>query len=141
MLERFYAVAKFSSTRFIFEIAKPNGKFSVKRIASNIKLGIGVELRIAENCRSLYSTEWVEIGKKIIFYKKCVDNSCNKLHCQSTPPVVALFLTESDAVNCFEALGIEKADSRWKKQTKFVLEEIATNNYPGLAISTDSNAY
>lgn len=45
-----------------------------------------------------------------------------------TPPVVALFLTEDKARECFTSSDLKPCDPRWKKDTKEVLAAIGENH-------------
>lgn len=45
-----------------------------------------------------------------------------------TPPIVALFLTEDKARECFTSSDLKPCDPRWKKDTKEVLATIGENH-------------
>ena len=45
-----------------------------------------------------------------------------------TPPIVALFLTEEKARECFTSSDLKPCDPRWKKETEDVLAAIGENH-------------
>jgi hypothetical protein len=127
-LERFFAVTNTS----VYEVICVDNKAKVikKMLRGESSIPIGGELT---------GGPMVSVGKQLIMFTPEGDKTqITDIKVDSrggnTSLVVALFLKEKDAVDCFNAGDGVGCDKRWLNQTKGVLNLIA-NNHPAFSVS------
>lgn len=82
--------------------------------------------------RLLAVAKWLQLFNPKLLQSGRQERQLNKVNTLlwqgGTPPIVALFLTESKARECFSSSDLAPRDSRWRKDTKEVLAAIGENH-------------
>jgi len=133
MINQFFVVTMTS----VYEVSckDGNGVVTKKMLRGESEVGIGIVLP---------GGPMVSIGRQIIMFipegggitsfNRQLGMVNTRYWGGNTSPVVALFLTEKEAVECFNQKSVIVCDPRWLEQTKNVLTLIG-DNHPVFSIS------
>jgi hypothetical protein len=136
-LKEFFAVTGSGSLYQVTSTGNPKEHPSVVKIATKGKSNVALNTRLESSPR-------LSVGKQLIFFNP----PRNEKHLwrplrsgevrlnyygSQTSSVVALFLDEEDARNCFVQSELEPCDSRWHSQTRVTLQAIG-DNHPHFSI-------
>lgn len=140
MLEKFFAVTVVppDTATSLFEVKArgENGCPYICKIESRMPLKRRkkkkyAEIMIMSGCL-LAVAKWLQLFNprrlKSGRQERRLDKTSTLLWQGGTPPIVALFLTEDKARECFSSSDLKSCDPRWQKNTKEVLAAIGENH-------------
>lgn len=138
MLQKFFAVTITSPITSLYEVkakggddhpcickieSRPPKLRRSKKKSCEITVMSGHLLAVAKWLQ-LFNPSCLRSGRR----ERRLDKASTLLWRGGTPPVVALFLTEEKARECFASSELKPRDPRWKKDTKEVLAAIGKNH-------------
>lgn len=122
ILKSFYAVTRNS----IYLVSIPDPGQEVPRI---VKMGRGDSSNLVEVTKSMSGKkdDTVSVGNVIYSYnsnQSGTDSISGMLMSGCTSNIIALFVTERDALICSRSQNLAPVDTRWRQQTARVLKAI-----------------
>ena len=133
MINQFFVVTMTS----VYEVSCKDGRGIVtkKMLRGESEVGIGAVLpggpMVSIGCQIIM---FVPEGGRITSFNRQLGMVNTRYWGGNTSPVVALFLTEKEAVDCFKQNSSVKCDPKWIEQTRTVLSLIG-DNHPVFSIS------
>lgn len=150
MLKEFFAVTSSHQSASLYHVGEDDGSQYHSPYAEKLALRGSSKVAVGERLRG---REMLAICKQLVCYtpegggylcsvERRIEMVNTRYWGAESSLIVALFLTEEVARQCFESSDLQPADERWLDETKMVIEAIGVDHpsfevcrWPGLALT------
>lgn len=140
MLQEFWAVTVGSTSTSIYHVIARRGSEDPGPVATKIALAGESRVPVADELKGsmmlAITTQlqaYIPEGGGYTSFERNIESVNTRWWGDNSAPIVALFLTEAEAQDCFQQEDLQPCDSRWLAQTKEVIEKIG-DDHPTITV-------